>query len=116
MPQLRDVIEFDNIDFVPSGSLLTRSRRRAGLSKRALARRVGTSPAAIVLIEADERDPGVGTLARCLEGTGHRLELHARPAPDARTAADRLVQVLALADALPHRPAARTLRYPRLPQ
>jgi hypothetical protein len=68
-----------------------------------------------VWIESGERDPTVATLTRCVRAAGARLELDARPAPDPEVAARRLAEVLALADALPHRPATRTLRMPKLP-
>jgi len=94
------------------------ARERAGLSKRELARRAATSPAAIVAYEAGHRDPSVGTLERVLAATGHRGEIvvsRAPPRPDRERAAARLRQVLDLAEHLPRRRAPRRLRYPRLP-
>src|SRR5438874_930193 len=99
-----------------AAGVLTWCRRHAGLSKRALARRAGTAPAAVVWMESGARDPSIGTLARCIEAAGYRLELDAWPAPDPHENARVLEQVLALADVLPKRPAARELRMPRLPQ
>lgn len=100
---------------VTAAALLARCRTRVGLSKRELARRAGTSPAAIVWTESGARDPSVGTLARCIEAAGFRIELDAWLAPDAEVNGRRLVEVLDLADALPRRPAARTLAMPKLP-
>lgn len=98
-----------------SAALITKARCRAGLSKRELARRAGTSPAAIVTYEQGTRDPSVETLNRILAAAGSdavvRLALRSRPDP--RTAGEHLVEVLDLADALPHRRSAQTLPYPR---
>lgn len=94
---------------------MRRARERAGLSKRELARRAGTSPAALVHYERGARDPGVGTLGRILDAAGveARVGLVGR-GPDPEVAGRRLEQVLELADALPHRRAARTLDFPPL--
>ena len=99
--------------------LIREARLRAGLSKRALARRAGTSPAAVVAYETGRRDPSTGTLQRLLAAAGVRAELQVvpvRPMPDPRASGRRLVEVLELADQLPHRPAARRLAYPSLPR
>jgi transcriptional regulator with XRE-family HTH domain len=95
--------------------IVRRARERAGLSKRELARRAGTSPAAIVHYEQGARDPGVETLGRILDaaGAGARIGL-VRRGPDPVVAGQRLEQVLELADALPHRRAHRTLDFPPL--
>ena len=97
---------------------IRQARVAAGLSKRELARRAGTSPAAVVAYETGRRDPTVSTFERLLAATGARAELTvapARPRVDPREAARRLAQVLELADQLPRRPAARRLDYPVLP-
>ena len=94
------------------------ARSRAGLSKRELARRARTSPAAIVFYEAGDREPTLPTLQRILAAAGSRAELvvvPARPHPDPGTAGRRLVEVLDLAEHLPHRRAARRLDFPPLP-
>ena len=95
--------------------MISAARRRAGLSKRELARRAKTSPAAIVTYEQGTRDPSVETLNRILHaaGTAASVRLGARAGPDVAIAAQRLEQVLGLADALPHRAASRWLPYPR---
>jgi transcriptional regulator with XRE-family HTH domain len=101
---------------VEIGSLITRAREAAGLSKRALARRSGTSPAAIVEYESGRRDPNARTLARVLNAAGAELRV---VVPDTDgTAAQRgaiLSEVLELAEHLPTRPAPRQLPYPKLP-
>lgn len=98
-----------------SSALIMTARCRAGLSKRELARRAKTSPAAIVTYEQGTRDPSVETLNRILAAAGSaasvRLRTEARPDP--AVAARRLEQVLGLADALPHRTPSRSLPYPR---
>jgi transcriptional regulator with XRE-family HTH domain len=102
---------------VNATALIRAARRAAGLSKRALAARAGTSPAAIVLYEAGERDPGVETVERILLAAGRaapRLDPELRRVDRHRNAA-RLAAVLELAEHLPHRPAARRLRAPLLP-
>ena len=95
--------------------MISAARRRAGLSKRELARRAKTSPAAIVTYEQGTRDPSVETLNRILHAAGSAasVRLGTRARPDAAVAAQRLEQVLGLADALPHRTPSRTLPYPR---
>jgi transcriptional regulator with XRE-family HTH domain len=101
---------------------ISQARRSAGLSKRALARRARTSPAAIVAYESGRRDPSVGTLDRILAAAGARAELTVRrarptrPLPDPDEAGRRLAQVLELADHLPRRPAPRRLTFPPLPR
>lgn len=98
-----------------SSALITAARCRAGMSKRELARRAKTSPAAIVTYEQGTRDPSVETLNRILNAAGSpaSVRLGTRSRPDPAVAALRLEQVLELADALPHRKASRTLPYPR---
>jgi transcriptional regulator with XRE-family HTH domain len=95
------------------------AREHARLSKRELARRAGTSPAAIVAYEAGTRDPTVGTLVRIVTAAGARVEFdveRTRPRPDPTLAGERLAQVLELAEHLPRRPAARHLSYPPFPR
>jgi transcriptional regulator with XRE-family HTH domain len=92
------------------------ARQRAGLSKRELARRAGTSPASIVLYESGAREPTVPTLQRILAATGFRAELTLRSAarPDPQRAGRVLAEVLELAEHLPKRAPERNLGYPRL--
>ena len=60
-------------------ALLRDSRRRAGLTQRQLALRLGVSQAAIAKLERPEANPTVETLARALWATGHSLALEAPP-------------------------------------
>jgi transcriptional regulator with XRE-family HTH domain len=98
-----------------AATAIREARRRARLSKRQLARRAGTSPAAIVLYESGRREPTLPTLQRILAAAGQRAELVVRAArggPDAETAGRRLAEVLALAERLPQRRAARRMAFP----
>jgi transcriptional regulator with XRE-family HTH domain len=93
------------------------AREAAGLSKRELARRAGTSPAAIVAYESGDREPSLPTLTRICEGASARVAVSVVPAqrlPDRTTLAHRLEQVLDLAEQLPQRRAARRLSFPPL--
>jgi len=101
-----------------AAAAIRRAREAAGLSKRELARRAGTSPAAIVSYESGRRDPSWRTLQRILSAAGCRAELVIAEAskPDAALAGARLVDVLGLAEALPRRPATRRLDFPRFPR
>ncbi len=94
-------------------TLLRRTRRRAGLSQRELARRARTSAAAVCLYERGERVPRVDTLERLLAAAGAALSLDASLAPaiDLRARAEDVVAVLDLADRLPQRHSP-TLEYP----
>jgi uncharacterized protein len=93
------------------------ARLRAGLSKRALARRAHTSPAAIVGYEAGVRQPTLPTLRRILAAAGSYVDLVVVPRatrPDAEQAGRRLAEVLELAEHLPRRRPPRDLAYPPL--
>ncbi|MSO78922.1 MAG: XRE family transcriptional regulator [Acidimicrobiia bacterium] len=109
----------DNIVTVDAASTIQTAREHAGLSKRELARRAHTSPAAIVAYESGTRDPTVGTLARIVAATGAvgDIELGSgllRPNP--QVASVRLGQVLGLAEQLPRRRPSRRLAYPAFPR
>jgi transcriptional regulator with XRE-family HTH domain len=58
-------------------ALLRDSRRRAGLTQRQLALRLGISQAAVAKLERRGANPTVDTLAGALWATGRRLELTA---------------------------------------
>ncbi len=58
-------------------TLLRASRRRAGLTQRQLALRLGVSQAAIAKLERPGANPTFETLAGAVWATGHRLELEA---------------------------------------
>ena len=63
---------------VDIGTSLRSTRRRAGLSQRALAERTGIPQSSIARIEAGQTTPRVDTLERLLQATGHALEVEAR--------------------------------------
>ena len=107
------VVESDNIRDVDVATLISDTRRRAGLSQRELARRARTSAAAVCQYERGERVPRVDTLERLIAATGGELTLEVRPAPGIDLEATRrdLEAVLQLADALPQRHDPE-LRYP----
>ena len=54
-----------------AAEVIRRAREAAGLSKRELARRAGTSPAAIVAYEAGDREPTFRTLRRLVRAAGY---------------------------------------------
>ena len=103
-------------------AVLTRARKRAGLTQAELARRAGTSQPVISAYEHGRRDPSIETLRRLVRATGAELELgvSARdhggvpPALTDAQRAERLVDVLLLADAIPARRARGALRFPRI--
>lgn len=95
--------------------VLRTARRRQGLSQAEVARRAGTSQPVVSAYEHGRRDPSLRTLARLVAATGERLAVglaaagpEVPPPVDHREHAARLVDVLLLADAIPHRerPAA----------
>jgi transcriptional regulator with XRE-family HTH domain len=59
--------------------LLRSARLTAGLTKTALARRAGTSPAALLAYEANRRSPTVATLARLLAACGVQVRGELEP-------------------------------------
>ena len=101
--------------------LIRTVRRRRGLTQAALARAAGTSQPVISAYEAGRRDPTHGTLRRIVAAAGEELALSARPPAsdlpppgDATDHARRLLEVLSLADAIPHRRRAAVMQAPRL--
>jgi transcriptional regulator with XRE-family HTH domain len=103
------------------GALIAAARRRSGLTQAELAARAGTSQPVISAYEHGRRDPSVGTLARLIEATGERLQISAVATPasidaprDLEEHGRRLLDVLSLADAVPHRARSAVLRGPRL--
>jgi transcriptional regulator with XRE-family HTH domain len=96
------------------------ARRRARLSQAELARRTGTSQATISAYENGRKQPSVDTFSRLLAASGSRLTVKSgqqpvvHPSAAQRARAGRtLLEVLALAEALPTR-HAESLRFPRL--
>ena len=100
--------------------VLATERRRAGLSQRELADRVGTSQATISAYESGRKEPSLRTFSRLLSALGARLtvepaadRLH-EPSPAELARAGRILeQVIGLAEQLPARHEA-ALRFPRL--
>lgn len=64
-----------------SGALIRAARRRARLSQNDLARRAGVAQSVISAYESNRREPGLRTLTRLIEASGHRLALELVPAP-----------------------------------
>ena len=100
--------------------LIRNARLHAGLTQAELARRSGTSQATLSSYETGSKAPSSETLERILAAAGRRLETApaSRPvlSPSRAELEDRgriLMDVLALADRLPHRRRGQ-LRYPRL--
>ena len=65
-----------------AGDVLREARKRARLSQADLGRRSGIAQSVISAYESGRREPGVRTLARLVEATGHHLELDVVPVPD----------------------------------
>jgi len=100
-----------------AAEVVRRAREAAGLSKRELARRAGTSPAAIVAYESGDREPSFRTLRRLVRAAGYDSQLVTRPAMgrlDPVKAAKRLVEVLELAEHLPQSKPSRRMAFPPL--
>ena len=66
-----------------AGAVLREARQRARLSQTDLARRAGVAQSVISMYEADRREPGLRTLTKLIEATGHKLSLQLiPPSPD----------------------------------
>lgn len=101
-----------------AATIIASARTRARLSKRELARRAGTSPAAIVEYEAGRRSPTVDSLDTILRACGYDMELALvdRVETERRERCGRaLSELLELADHLPSAPANPDLQWPLLP-
>lgn len=66
-----------------AGALIRQARQRARLSQSELARRAGVAQSVISAYESNRREPGLRTLTRLIEATGHRLNVDLAPAPRA---------------------------------
>jgi transcriptional regulator with XRE-family HTH domain len=86
-------------------TLIAKARAMSGLTQRDLARRAGTSAAAICKYEAADQIPRFDTLARIVEAAGAELHCEIRPRQiiDVDRNARVLEDVLELAEHLPHR-------------
>lgn len=63
------------------GAVLRDARMRSRLSQADVARRCGVAQSVISAYESGRREPGVRTLARLIEATGHQLVLEVMPRP-----------------------------------
>jgi transcriptional regulator with XRE-family HTH domain len=104
-----------------AGRAIRDARTGAGLTQQQLAELAGTSQATLSAYESGRKRPAVDTLGRILAAAGSRLAVQPATVPVIRVSRERmarnarvLVDVIALAEALPSRPARR-LNYPRLP-
>lgn len=70
----------DEQDFLRISDLLAASRRRAGLTLRALAKLAGTSAPTIATYESRKKEPRLSTLGRLIRATGAELHLVVLPA------------------------------------
>lgn len=97
--------------------MLRDARRRAGLTQAVLAERARTSQPVVSAYERGHREPTVPTLQRLVAATGARLVVLAEPSPssdlphprDDAERADRLREVLLLAEAFPFRSGGNLL-------
>lgn len=87
---------------VLSGDLLRRLRQRAGLSQAEVARRAGIVPTVVSAYECGRRQPSLEAAGRIIDAMGY--EVHVTRPLDPEVQARRLVDALALAEALPYRP------------
>lgn len=65
-----------------AGNLIKLARYGAGLAQRELARRAGTSQAAIAAYESGKRSPSLETLARIIRAAGQDLRIQIVPYDD----------------------------------
>jgi transcriptional regulator with XRE-family HTH domain len=85
-----------------TGALLVEARQRAGLSRRELARRAGTSQATLSAYEHERVNPSVQVLERVLRAAGFVLEASLVSADDLERGRI-LEELLELAEAFPWR-------------
>jgi transcriptional regulator with XRE-family HTH domain len=60
---------------VDAGTLIRRSRLKAGLTQAELAKRMGTTQSAVARVERPGSNPRIATLSRALLATGGSLDL-----------------------------------------
>ncbi len=65
-----------------AGNLIRLARRDSGLSQRELAKRAGTSQAAVAAYESGRRAPTLDTLARIIRAAGRDLRIRIELADD----------------------------------
>ena len=66
---------------VSSGAMIREARHRARLSQTDLARRADVAQSVISAYESNRREPGLRTLAKLIEATGHQLAFNLIPGP-----------------------------------
>lgn len=94
--------------------LIKTAREKSGLSKRELARRAGTSPAAIVKYESGQTSPTVDTLNRILKVAGWEVEVHlASVLNELVERGEMMADLLSIVDLVEIRPADLYLKFPR---
>ena len=104
-----------------AAALLLAARRSTGLNQAEYAATAGVSQPAISAYERGHREPSLRTLERLVRASGRSLRIDlvwvgndVPPARDEREQADRLLDVLSLADAIPHQRHERRLLMPRV--
>jgi transcriptional regulator with XRE-family HTH domain len=85
--------------------LLREARRRAGLSRRQLARQGGTSASTLSAYESGASVPSVATLERLLRAAGFEPEVTLKRAPDSdeRELTEKIEALFEFIDALPRK-------------
>jgi transcriptional regulator with XRE-family HTH domain len=82
----------------PAAQLIRTVRLEAGLTQAELARRIGTSQAAVARLERRGANPRLATLARVVAATGKQLELAARE-PDGGVDEEQIARQLRMTPA-----------------
>ncbi len=77
----------------PAADLIHATRVEVGITQAELARRAGTSQAAIARYESGVSSPAVSTLERVMQAMGHKLELNSSSAPVADLSSPNAVLV-----------------------
>lgn len=65
-----------------AGELIREARRRSGMSQAELARRAGVSQPVVSAYERGHREPGLETLRKLVEASGHDMEIGLEPRAD----------------------------------
>lgn len=97
-----------------AGHVIQIAREKSGLSKRELARRAGTSPAAIVKYESGTMSPTVDTLNRLLRVAGWEIEVQVSATSQHLVErGEMMCELLEIVDLVEIRPANPVLQFPR---
>ena len=97
-----------------AGRVIRVAREKSGLSKRELARRAGTSPAAIVKYESGAMSPTVDTLNRILRVAGWEIEVQVTQVSQQLVERGVMMhELLGIVDLVEIRPAHPILEFPR---